>query len=213
MADRNFEDHVRDLKEHSDKALYPYLQVHIFGPFEGDCFAYLNEVKFRLQEAGFEDAKVCDDRGNEPPEDADDQERMEFWWEESREFLENADVAVFLFLDHIFERSELPNRARDLARDPREDPSEVNSSVVAELSYWLGEIEDSKDRALVLFEDGAYDRLGSLVAGMVGTRDVRWDTIADDKIEEALEITEPTCSNWAMDEMRETLQRRFLRSE
>jgi hypothetical protein len=97
MSQRDFDDLVRDAEISSDKALYPHLRVHIFGPFEGDCFAYLNELKFQLEEYGFENAKVCDDRGNSPPDDATDQERREFWWSESEGFLINADVAVFVF--------------------------------------------------------------------------------------------------------------------
>lgn len=209
---RSFEDLRRDAEHQSDKVLYRYLQAHIFGPFEGDCFAYLNELKFQLQDHGFGRAKVCDDRGNQPPEDASEQERQEFWWSESEEFLINADVAIFVFLDHIFERPSLPERARRLAHEPSDNPAEVNSSAISELLYWLQKEDPEHDRVLVLFEEGIYEKLGSLIPGLVSVRDVRYEVIPNENIQKASKLARKRCMNWAMNEMRDTLQKRHIES-
>jgi len=208
---RNFDDHVQDAEQQSDKALYSHLKVHIFGPFEGDCFAYLHDLKFRLHEFGFTNAKVCDDRGNQPPDHYTEQQTKEFWWKESEQFLQDADVAIFVFLDHIFARPSLSQRARGKSHSPSSNPKEVNSSVAFELMYWLLHEDPQHNKAYIFFEDGIYDDMGSLIPGLSRLRDLRWEKLPDQDIDEAVELARQRCMNWTMNELHGTLQKRHLR--
>ena len=212
---RTFDAIRRDAEQQSDKALYPYLKVHIFGPFQDHCYAYLTEVKYQLQEFGFENTRVCDDRGNEPPADATQEERWQFWWEESEEFIQNADVGTFLFLDHIFERNSLSDRSLDEARDPSSEghPKEINSSVVGELFYWLTNEDQENGRTLIIFEEGIYDEIGSLIPGLVNLEDVYYEVIENADVESAVEEARQRCMNWVMDDVREELQARYFEAE
>lgn len=225
---------------HSDKGLYPFLNVHIYGPYEDDCFAYLSDLKFKLQRAGFENTKICDDRGNEPPEHFNEQEEREFWWSESEEFLNEGDVSIFVFLDYVLERGQLSERAKQMVQDESEGGPTgrtltafsllenlwhmivtklligthvqivkgLNSSVIAELFYWLENIDEDNNRTLVLFENGIYSDIGSLITGYTGVNDVDYAIIDNENNEEAYEYARAKCTNWAMNEMRETLKHR-----
>lgn len=206
--DREIEDLVRDAEHQSDKALYPHLKAHIFGPYYGDCYAYLTELKLQLRERKFESVKLCADREGTPPDDATPEEEDAFWWKESEIFLNNADVAIFIFLDHVFTRENLPERAKKESSDVDPDyVPEINSSVLLELMYWLRESGDP-DRTLIIFEEGIYDKLGSLVSGVAEAEDVDYDVIENESVEEAIDEARQRCMNWAMNELRPELQNR-----
>ena len=207
---RNFEGLVRDAHQQSEKALYPYLKLHIFGPYQDDCYAYLTELKIQMQERGFSEAAVCDDRGNQPPSDATEEEEWEFWYEESEEFLEEADVSVFVFLDYIFERESLPSRAREQAYDSSsDDPKEINSSVVGELIYWLTHEDLDNEKTLLLFEEGIYEEMGSVVTGATQATGVDFEVIPTEDIESAIDEVRQRSTNWVMNEMRDELIDRY----
>ncbi|WP_430639202.1 hypothetical protein [Haloferax volcanii] len=207
---RNFEDLVRDAEHQSDKALYPYLKLHIFGPYHGDCYAYLTELKSELQSRGFFEASICDDRGNEPPSDATRDERSEFFWKESEDFLIEADVGVFVFLDHVFQRENLSDRSRKQAHDIKgTNPTEINSSVVGELFHWLGRIDENHERTLLLFEEGIYEELGSVVTGRVQATGVDYEKIPNEDIESAVSEVRQRSTNWVMNELRDDLVKRY----
>jgi len=206
--DREIDDLLRDAERQSDKALYPLLEAHIFGPYYGDCYAYLTELKLQLREKGFESVKLCADRGGAPPGDATPEEENAFWWEESERFLNNADVAIFIFLDHVFTRENLPERAREEASGFDSDYApEINSSVLLELMYWLRESGDP-DRTLIIFEEGVYDKLGSLASGVAEAEDVDYGVIENESVGEAIDEARQRCMNWAMNELRPELQSR-----
>lgn len=50
---REFDDLVDDAYHRSPVALFRYLDIAILGPYEGDCFAFLTDLKIRLQDYGF----------------------------------------------------------------------------------------------------------------------------------------------------------------
>lgn len=204
--ERNFEALVRDANEQSEKALYPYLKLHIFGPYEADCYAYLTELKRRLQEKGFAKTAICDDRDNKPPDDATTEEIKQFCYKESEEFLKEADVAVFIFLEHIFERESLPDQARRQAHDAGdENPKEINSSVSGEFLYWLADDEKDNNKILAVFEEGIYEEMGSVITGGKNATGVDFEKIPNESIESAADEVRQRAMNWVMNEMRDKL--------
>lgn len=206
---------VNKVDSFSDKALYPYLRVHIFGPYVGDSHAYLAELKYRLQNHGFESAKLCTDRDEDSPDQFGKQEKREFWWQVSQDFLEHADVAIFLFLDDIPQRSELPDRAfGERGQSKREElPQDINISVDSELDYWLDEIDRERERTLVLFEKSCYDEMGGLTSAKVSTEGVDWAVIPSEEIEEALLESVSRCQNWSMNQCKPRLRDRYFSEE
>ncbi|WP_254547209.1 hypothetical protein [Halomarina pelagica] len=210
----------------SDRALYKYLRVHILGPYINDCHPFLNEVKYRLQEAGFKRAKLCTDRDDTPPahlqgntlSSTEEQELREFWTTVSYRFLQNADVAVFFFLDPTINRSNLPSAFQD-KNDPQKDhlhgqstyktPQDANGSVIEELNYWLREMEMEAARTMVLFEESNYDQTGSLVTGRVGLEACHWGRFEDNEIDSVHQKTRSRCVNWAMDDCKPWLQDQY----
>ena len=75
MPDRNLRDIISDAKQQSVKPLFPYLKVHIFGPYEGDCFAYLTQLKIELRKYGFKNTYLATDRGTDIPDELSDEEK------------------------------------------------------------------------------------------------------------------------------------------
>lgn len=209
---------VEKVEDQSEKALYPYLRLHILGPFSGDCHAFLNEVKLRLQEEGYESAAICSDREDEPPENADPQEEAEFWHSVSIDFLENADVAVFFFLNDELDRQEnLPERAFEkepFSETDDEVPQDLNSSVIEELNYWLDSIDEKRERTLVIFEDEASDDIGSLITGKVSKEDVDVeDELATNDSEAAINVIEGVARNWVMSTCTDRLRSRYYEDD
>jgi hypothetical protein len=207
---RNFSDLVRDAREQSEKALYPHLKLHIFGPYHYDCYAYLTELKLRMQEKGFNETAICDDRNSNPPRGVSQEEEWKFWFEESKKFLQQADVAVFVFLDHIFERESLPERSRRQAYDVDEDdPKEINSSVSGELIYWLTNQDMDNERTLVLFEEGIYEEIGPVITGATQATGVDFAKIPNGDVHSAIDETRQRSTNWVMGELRNELLDRY----
>ena len=208
---------INDLAEtaekHSDKALYPYLSVHILAPFEGDCIAFAAELRNRLKEEGFESAAIASDMQGSPPDYASPEEKKEYWYEKSETFLQQADVAIFLFLDYIFERPYLPEDAREESHDPRSDPKEINSSVSVELDAWLREYGADGDRSLALFEGEMANSMGSLIQGGAEATGTAYDDFEANDIDGAFQAAKTKCRNWAMGELHDALQDRYIRRE
>lgn len=203
-----FDDLVWDAEHQSDKALYKHLHLHIFGPYQGDSFAYLTEMKLQLREFGFENARICDDRNDSPPANATDEELWEFWWKQSEDFLQNADVGIFVFLDYLLDRPNLPERAREQARESKEEPVEMNSSVIGELFYWVREEDFHNERTLLLFEEEIYEEFGSVITGLVHAEGLDFEVINNEDIKAATMEARQRSMNWAMGELRETLRAR-----
>lgn len=220
-----FDGALDDVHSTSDKALYEYLRVHICGPYVNDCHPYLSEIKYRLHDEGFDQAKLCTDRPETTPDHLDKdeltdeelQELREFWTSVSKEFLKNADVAVFFFLDPTPVRDELPERAFDDKNDPSVDHTQgqhqlsqdPNISVMVELNYWLSELGLDPSRSLVLFEQSNYEETGGLASGDIEQRGIHWDTINTDDVDDAFDVVRPKCVNWAMNECKPRLQDRY----
>lgn len=205
---RDFEDLVNDLEDYSDKVLYPYLKIHIFGPYEGDCFGFLTEIKYRLQEYGFEQTKICVDRDSDPASTASDEELNEYISDESVQFLQEADVAIFFFLDHIFERPELPQRALNECEPPSDDIKDPNSSVSGELLCWTTDYDSEKEQAFVIFEGDMYNSIGSVIAGRPESTDLDYTRIDSEDIDTATAQVRQRAMNWAMNEYRDILKKR-----
>lgn len=203
---------VDRVEAQSDRALYPYLQLHILGPYSGDCHAFLTELKLWLQDRRFERARLCSDRNDTPPDSLTETEEREFWTQMSYEFLENADVAVFVFLeDELSRESYLPKRAFE--KDPHSNgsvPQDINASVVEELSYWRRDIGASSDHTLVLFEEGCHEEIGSLVEGSVSLADIQYEVFDSHDIEQTQRLIHGVAQNWVMDTCKRRLQDRYI---
>ncbi|WP_265112266.1 hypothetical protein [Halosolutus halophilus] len=204
---------VEKVNNRSDKALYQYLQLHIFGPYTGDCEAFLNEVKIRLQKHRFKRAKICSDREDEPPNGISREEKAEFWRDVSYDFADHADTAVFIFLEGQLDRAdELPDRAfKDEPFGHGETPSDLNSSPIQELNYWLREIDAERERTLVLFEGDKADDIGPVFRGEVSKEGVDVDEIDANNPEQAFKRIHGVARNWAMDTCKQRLQDRYIR--
>lgn len=219
----------RSVADTSDQALYEFLRVHILGPYVNDGHLFLSEVKFRLQDAGFERAKLCSDRDDKPParlqkdslSEEEEQELKEFWTETSYSFLEHADVAIFFFLDPALNRADLsPDAFRDIGESERDHgyspydvPQDSNGSVVEELNYWQRKMEIAPERTLVLFEESNYAETGSLVAGRVGLEGVHWNTFETNDLDAVERKTRSRCMNWAMNECKPRLQDQYYNQQ
>ena len=222
-----FDAERRAVDQASDRALYKYLRVHILGPYVNDCHPFLSEVKYRLHDAGFSRAKLCTDRNDTPPEHlqkdtlstTEQQELNEFWTDVSYRFLQNADVAIFFFLDPTLNRSNLPSRAFRDKEDPETDhlhgqatydtPQDSNTSVVEELNYWHREMGIDSARTMVLFEESNYPQTGTLVTGGVGLRGCHWGKFETNAIDSATQKARSRCMNWAMNECKSRLQDQY----
>lgn len=240
MVDRfpnGFDAERQRVDEASDRALYKYLRAHIFGPYVNDCHAFLSEIKYRLQEstiehkANFERAKLCTDRNDTLPNGLDvpspsrKQQHMirEFWTKVSYDFLRNADVGIFLFLDPTINRSNLPQRAFSDTNDPsvnhlhgqnpRDLPQDANGSVVDELGYWLREMNMPPARTMVLFEESNFEETGSLVSGRVGIEECNMKVFDDNDIDAVFESIQHRCVNWAMNECKPRLQDQYYEDQ
>lgn len=215
------------IEEQSDRALYKYLQIHICGPYTNDCHPYLSEIKYLLQEEGFERAKLCTDRPETTPShldkdsltDQEEQELREFWTKVSYKFLKNADVAVFFFLDPTHKRASLPDRAFRDKESPYDHThgqhkldQDPNGSVLAELNYWLHVVNGGENQTMVLFERSNYDETGSLVSGSVGLEGAHWDKIKSNDVDDGFAAVRPRCVNWAMNDCKLRLQDRYYES-
>ncbi|WP_336358646.1 hypothetical protein [Haloarcula sp. CGMCC 1.6347] len=204
---RNIEDLARDAERQSEKALYKHLKLHIFGPYQNDCYAYLTQLKWELQEKGFVKTALCTDRDGSPPPHLSDDEEAGFWREESLRFIDDSDVGVFIFLNHIFERENLQTKAREEAKDVGEDmnPREINISVAGELENWIQTKPNPQNRTLILFENGIYSDIGSVISGIPNTTDLDFETVPDEDIDSAIDEVRQRATNWVMNEMRDTL--------
>jgi len=203
---------VDRIEKQSDRALYPYLQLHILGPYSGDCHAFLTELKLWLQGRRFKRARLCSDRDDTPPDGLTEVEEREFWTRMSYEFLENADVAVFIFLeDELSRESYLPERAFEKEPHGRGSiPQDINASIVEELSYWRRDIGASPDHTLVLFEHECYDEIGSLVEGSVSLANIQYEVFDSHDIERTQRLVHGVAQNWAMDTCKRRLQDRYI---
>lgn len=205
---------VDRIEDQSDRALYPYLNLHILGPYSGDCHAFLTELKLFLHDRRFTGARLCSDRNDAPPNDLTKAERREFWTRMSYEFLENADVAVFVFLeDDLSRESYLPDRAFE--KEPHGGgsiPQDINASVVEELGYWRREIGASADLTYVLFEEGCHEEIGGLVEGSVSLADIQYEVFDSHDLEQAQRLVHGVAQNWVMDTCKRRLQDQYLQN-
>ncbi|WP_418282659.1 hypothetical protein [Halorubrum sp. DTA98] len=211
---------VAKANSQSDKALYRYLRLHIFGPYSGDCEAFLNEVKLKLQDNEFEQAKICSDRDDSPPDGASPREKAEFWHEVSYDFADHADVAVFFILENELDRANvLPDRAfKDEPYGDGPPREEINSSVIQEMNYWLREIDIERERTLVLFEGEMANKIGPVFRGEVTTEEIDVQNQVEldlndfdlNDTERAVEYVHGLARNWAMNTCKLRLQDRYL---
>lgn len=207
MRDRRFDDLVSDAYQRSVKPLYPYLNIAILGPYEGDCFAYLTHLKLHLQEASFSGAKLATDRGGSPDEEASDAEIQSFYRDNANRLMDESDVGIFVFLDHSFSRTDLRDDALEAAREPDENPREVNIAVSSELEYWINNFR--RDRAIMMVEDSIQEDLSSRVRGFGWNSEVHWRDIDDQDIDSTCTEGFQRCRNWVLGELREVLWKRY----
>lgn len=203
---RGVDDLVDDYHVQTNRALFPYLEIAILGPYTGDCFAYLTELKYQLHDHGFESAKMATDRGNSPPAEATERERMAFWREEAISLMEGADVGIFNFLDHEFDRPYLSDEALEEAKSPPDEAKEVNMSVGNELEYWIHNHERSN--ALMMVEKGISSDIGGQVRGLYDDEQIHLREPETHDIDSAVEFARAQCQNWVVGEFQKELDDR-----
>ena len=206
MPDRNLRDIISDAKQQSVKPLFPYLKVHIFGPYEGDCFAYLTQLKIELRKYGFKNTYLATDRGTDIPDELSDEEKVAIYRQEANSFLNEADVGIFLNLDHTFDRPSLSDQALAQSHDPDDNPREVNNSVSSEIEYWVN--NRVEQHAFVLAEESIYPDLGSRVTGLKKLNSVHFDTVEDQNISECVTKCKKRCFDWVLGDFQSELWQR-----
>jgi hypothetical protein len=141
-----------------------------------------------------------------------------FWHSVSIDFLDNADVAVFFFLNDQLDRQDnIPERAFEkepFSETDDEVPQDLNSSVVEELNYWLGSIDEERERTLVIFEDEASDDIGSLITGKVSKEDIDVeDELSTNDPKAAINVIEGVARNWVMSTCTNRLRSRYYEDD
>lgn len=203
---RGVDDLVDDYHIQTNRALFPYLGIAILGPYTGDCFAYLTELKLQLHDYDFEGAKLATDRGNSPPDEATDEERYAFWRNEATSLMDEADVGIFVFLEHEFDRSYLSEEALAEAKPPSENPKEVNMSVGSELEYWIHNHE--RRNALMMVEKGISSDIGGQVRGLYADEKIHLREPETHDIDSAVKFARAQCQNWVLGEFQKELEDR-----
>jgi|GEM_PF-3356975 len=229
---RDFEDGLTGANERinrfSERALRPYLRLRIFGPYAGDCENYLRAIALELRDRGYSQARICSDHEGRPPEGATRKEKRDYWREKSFDFLEGADVAVFVFLKNRLNRSDtLPDLAFDddcysETIDSDEDPDnpnrlavqDINSSVIVEFKEWIQKLDADPECTAVVYEDSCFNNIGPLLTSDVedvnGLYDVR---VPDEDVETAIERIESRAQEWISDQCKVLLQERYVNDQ
>lgn len=155
--------------------------IHIFGPYRGEYSDILKSISQYLRDEGYYGAKLCSELPDHP-QPAGMAKGEKNWWE-SVNCMYTADVAIFLLLE--------PQEDR-LEGAPKEG---LNSSVLAELTYWVQFFSHKKEGTLIVYE-GEMVNVGSLISGLVelgDCTDYPADTGEIDKIKDYI-LT--TCIEW-----------------
>ncbi|MFC7070645.1 hypothetical protein ACFQL9_13405 [Halobaculum lipolyticum] len=158
------------------------LQVHVFGPYRGECEDILKSVTEYLRQEGYEKAAICSEIPNHGKKGS--MSRSEKNWWESVSFMNNADVAVFVFLEPTAERINM-SHAQGL-----------NSSVIAELVFWSHFFASDKIGTLVLFEGDLYDSMGSLISGVIEANGIESQNVPSQDIDEIKNTVLTNCIQW-----------------
>ncbi|WP_135825196.1 hypothetical protein [Halorussus ruber] len=186
------------------------LSIGIFGPYGGSCEYILEEIAEKLREDGYR-AWLCSERNEKEIIKKNSDSEDEFIWKTSRQCLEEADRAVFILLEPLENRFE----------DGKFDPSyEQNSSVTAEFTYWISNLDTRGEKGVILYENNRRKKVSGLVQGQADTenfnsRDIYPERWASDHGKEHLEYDEQTigamhqavssqCYNW-IDEHEEEI--------
>lgn len=151
---------VADLKED--------LVIRIFGPYAGDCSYILSDVDDKLQHEGY-NAKICLKAPESNSVSAMDEGEI-YNLVASIDCMRQADVAVFVFLRAKEERfNEEEENSEDNVNENGNNtsiPQDLNSSVVVEFTKWVDHLDYTNERALVIYEDGIDEEIGSLIRGI-----------------------------------------------
>jgi hypothetical protein len=215
------------VEQFSNKVLRPYLKIHIFGPYEGDCENYLRKVTLGLQEHGYEKTAICSDIEGRPPESACRKEKARYWKQKSYDFLEFSDVAVFFFLKNTLDRSEtLPEDAFDNDKfvdnlpddeepiDIEREVQDLNASPIQELNHWFKELDGEPERSMALFESGCHDRIGPIFAAEVDSAKMYVeDELPDHDVETAIRRVNGAAKEWVNKHCKRLLQERYYRDQ
>lgn len=126
--------------------------IHIFGPYREDYFDIIQSVARYLRNNGYNKANLCSELPDHPQPPSMTQGEKNWW--ESVNCMYTADAAIFLLLE--------PKESR-LNDAPKQG---LNSSVLAELTYWMQFFADKKEGTLIIYE-GDMTNVGSLISGLV----------------------------------------------
>ncbi|WP_436348820.1 hypothetical protein [Natronorubrum sp. FCH18a] len=203
-----FETAVNRVRDGSDQALYPYLNVGILGAYEGDCHAYLNELRLSLRDLGFEQVKLASDRDSNVPNSISE---SQYWYEDSVKFLEECDVVIFVFFTNEVRRPYLPERA--FQRDPtdRTNASQgINNSIVVELDEWIDLVPDPEESTFVIYEEPCHQDASSLIEGKINYTGIDDRVIDPHIVDQSINAAKSKCANWAMGRFRNRLQDRYI---
>lgn len=155
--------------------------IHIFGPYREKYFDIIQSVAQHLRDHGYDGAKLCSELPDHP-KPPDMTKGQKNWWE-SVNCMYTADAAVFLLLE--------PQESR-LNGAPKEG---LNSSVLAELTYWIQFFAHKKVGTLIVYE-GDMDNVGSLISGLVELGDCTDYSPNAGEIDKIKNFTLTTCIEW-----------------
>jgi hypothetical protein len=154
---------------------------HIFGPYRGDYQDILESLAQFLRDNGYTGATLC----SELPDHhrpAGMSKGEQNWWE-SVNCMYNADAAIFLILEPLDAR---------LNGKPKEG---LNSSVFAEITYWMQFFAHRKQGTLIVYE-GDMTEVGSLISGLVEIGDCTDFTIETGELDKLRNFVLTTCVEW-----------------
>lgn len=158
-------------------------RVHIFGPYRGDCEEILKTVTKYLREEGYDGAAICSELPNHGPRGSMSWGEKNWW--ESVNFMHQADVAVFIFLE-----------PHDSRLEPNKPAQGLNSSVIAELVFWSHFFASEKLGTLVLFEGDLEDSMGSLITGVTEAKGLESQCVDSKDIQSMKETILTNCIQW-----------------
>ena len=155
------------------------LSVHVFGPYRSEYIGILEDIVESLRDEGYSAASTCEQL---PNHDQPDVTRAAGNWWESVYCMNSADAAIFFILEPDDER---------LNGKPKEG---LNSSVIAELTFWTHFFADDSP-ALVIIE-GDMREIGSLVPGLVDIYNLEKALVDFDDLSRMENLSLMSCNDW-----------------
>lgn len=155
------------------------LNVMIFGPYAGDCKYILRSIGEVLLKTHNIRADICEDAPvSKSLQRLSDRVSDDVYnFNASMECINNADYAVFLFLETKQRRFEPYGPFRESKLDmydrPHYIPQDLNAANVIEFREWVRRGSPNPSRCVLIYEDSVDIALGSFVRGLVINHEIR----------------------------------------